>query len=251
MSHFSVLVVGENPEEQLAPFQENNMGNHPCCFLEFEDCTEDYRRDAEEIEEDPEANGKTRLEYYGQGDFDKFCKEWDGCGRDPITGKYGRWENPNAKWDWYKLAGRFSGKLIRRNGTKADDALLTNGSDLSVDWDAMKSTEMQYALKEWERFQKLLKTDASPRDFYFEFGLGIGADREKIPTEELFIKQFSSIATFAVVIDKTWHQKAGMGWFGSLSNEKSIDDWNSEFLAIVDNLDTEKNRMVSVYDCHI
>jgi len=26
MSHFSVLVIGENVDEQMAPYQENNMG---------------------------------------------------------------------------------------------------------------------------------------------------------------------------------------------------------------------------------
>jgi len=34
MSHFCVLVVGENPELQLAPYQENNM----------EDCPKEYER---------------------------------------------------------------------------------------------------------------------------------------------------------------------------------------------------------------
>jgi len=35
MSHFTVLVIGDNPEEQLAPFQENNMDDCPKEYLEF------------------------------------------------------------------------------------------------------------------------------------------------------------------------------------------------------------------------
>jgi hypothetical protein len=40
MSHFTVLVIGENPEEQLKPFDENLR-------TEFEDKTEEYRKEYE------------------------------------------------------------------------------------------------------------------------------------------------------------------------------------------------------------
>jgi len=40
MSHFSVLVIGENVEEQLAPYQENNMGDCPEEYLSFNDMTD-------------------------------------------------------------------------------------------------------------------------------------------------------------------------------------------------------------------
>lgn len=33
--HFSIIVAGDNYEEQLAPFQENNMGDCPNEYLEF------------------------------------------------------------------------------------------------------------------------------------------------------------------------------------------------------------------------
>jgi len=49
MSHFTVLVVGSNPEEQLAPYQENNMDDCPRDYMEFnnvEDVSkEDYEKD--------------------------------------------------------------------------------------------------------------------------------------------------------------------------------------------------------------
>lgn len=55
MSHFTVLVIGENPEKQLQPFQENNMDDCPKHFLKFNDVEEEYRK---EYEED------TRHEFY-------------------------------------------------------------------------------------------------------------------------------------------------------------------------------------------
>jgi hypothetical protein len=79
MSHFSVLVITEQAppafEEALAPFQENNMGDCPKQYLAFNEVDDD--------------------------DYDV----------DPETGKRGYWENPNAKWDWFVLGGRFSDLL--------------------------------------------------------------------------------------------------------------------------------------------
>ncbi|NCB02113.1 MAG: hypothetical protein EOM67_08105, partial [Spirochaetia bacterium] len=37
MSHFVVVVFGDNPEEKLAPFQENNSGTCPPEYLQFFD----------------------------------------------------------------------------------------------------------------------------------------------------------------------------------------------------------------------
>ena len=49
MSHFTVMVIGDNPEDQLAPYQENNMGTCPEEFLEFRDETEYLRKNWDEM----------------------------------------------------------------------------------------------------------------------------------------------------------------------------------------------------------
>lgn len=40
--------------------------------------------------------------------FDKFMADWVGLSKDPEMGRYGYWENPNARWDWYQIGGRWS-----------------------------------------------------------------------------------------------------------------------------------------------
>lgn len=40
-----------------------------------------------------------------------------------------------------------------------------------------------------------------------------------------------------------------MGWWACVSNEKTIDNWESEFKEFLDNLD--KDTIVTVVDCHI
>ena len=84
MSHFTVAVFTKTGTEKevdrlLAPYQENNMGDCPKEYLAFV--------------EDEDAD------------------------MDEETGKRGYWENPNAKWDWYQIGGRWNGLLVSTKGT--------------------------------------------------------------------------------------------------------------------------------------
>ena len=41
------------------------------------------------------------------------------CGeRDPLYNRYGYWQNPNAKWDWYLIGGRWSAFFKLKEGRK-------------------------------------------------------------------------------------------------------------------------------------
>jgi hypothetical protein len=51
--------------------------------------------------------------------FEIYMKDY--CGyesRDKKKGKYGYWHNPNAKWDWYQLGGRWVGFLKAKKDAK-------------------------------------------------------------------------------------------------------------------------------------
>lgn len=108
MSHFTVLVIGNDPEKQLEPFSEKLI-------------VPEYSK-GEVSEED-----KIRLvKYYtkkGENPnnlgFDELYpihgKDWNGgvCHINPETGIWEEWStyNPKSKWDWYQLGGRWSGML--------------------------------------------------------------------------------------------------------------------------------------------
>lgn len=130
MSHFTILVKVKKDRldnndgnlehalrEMLLPYQENNMGDAVKQFLSFNDCTAEVETSRTEVieaddylaENRPEAVGKTLEEFYGS--FDELAQEHHGYKKDPETGKYGYWENANAKWDWYQIGGRWSGLL--------------------------------------------------------------------------------------------------------------------------------------------
>lgn len=53
--------------------------------------------------------------------FEQFAREWHGAeGRDPEKKRYGYWENPNAKWDWYLIGGRWSGFFLPKAGASGE-----------------------------------------------------------------------------------------------------------------------------------
>lgn len=123
MSHFAVLVIGENPEEQLAPYQENNMGDCPKKYLKFVDQEEEMKA---EYETGSDYNSKPFKEAFPS--FEHFAKEYHGITKDEETGKYGYYENPNAKWDWYLLGGRWTGFFRlkpKADGKRGEPGIMT------------------------------------------------------------------------------------------------------------------------------
>lgn len=93
MSHFTVLVIGDNAEEQLIPFEEQTKNEK---YLEFKDCTEEVINNYEKHKDEYKTLEDFAKEYYGY---------------DSVDGKYGYKRNPNAKWDWYVLGGRWTNTL--------------------------------------------------------------------------------------------------------------------------------------------
>jgi len=58
--------------------------------------------DAEEFE-------MPHREFYAT--FEEFMTGWRGEKRDSKTGRYGYWQNPNKRWDWWTIGGRWTGHL--------------------------------------------------------------------------------------------------------------------------------------------
>lgn len=171
MSHFTVLVIGEDAEEQLAKYNEN---------LEVE------RYDKGEVEEKYKTHF---IEYYTEYNEEtinhksNFTPEIAAINKtlsfDELYTKYGEdwndndWEknedgiwhefstsNPNSRWDWYSIGGRWSGYLKLkpgRTGEKGTSGVFGNevGYDIvtmgDVDWDGMRAEGEKKALEYFEK----------------------------------------------------------------------------------------------------
>jgi hypothetical protein len=281
------MVIGENPEEQLAPFQENNMGNCPEEYLEFNDMTESLKGDW--AEEDEETKEKCK------NDFDYYAADYQGYKKND-EGLYGYWENPNAKWDWYVLGGRWSGFFKMKPGTKgvegkaglfsepapqgtADAALkkdidfgtmmeeaskeagekwdsineITKGLDPIQSWEHVRENMFHGDIEKARSFyhgQPAIKAvnEWSSKNGYSLFGMNL-EDFQCTREEYCLNAARGSFTPFAIIKDGKWHEKGEMGWFGVTSNEKNKDQWTAQVARMIDELPEE--TMIWNFDCHI
>lgn len=79
-----------------------------------------YRAKVKYIPEGYEKCKVTFEEFYG--DFEKFVRDWHGFAEENFKGdKVGYYDNPNSKWDWYQIGGRFSGHFQAKNEDEAEN----------------------------------------------------------------------------------------------------------------------------------
>jgi len=151
MSHFTVLVVGDDIEKQLSPFQENNMGDTPGEFLAFREEETEYLEEYQtkttkmlkasdgrlwsrydEKFRNPKHSFTNNSSQYLTPEgyleveikfkdlyltFEEFVMEYHGeKERDSTKNLYGHWYNPNSKWDWYVIGGRWTGYFKAKPG---------------------------------------------------------------------------------------------------------------------------------------
>jgi hypothetical protein len=152
MSHYTVLVIGDNWEEQLDPFWELDLSREDMLKdprAKFNDTTDnnlnDYNTKSVKKVVMPDGTllnpwdetfkvknekgfNETKVppeleqievpfkQLYTT--FESYMKNW--CGEEPDeNGRYGYYYNPNAKWDWYSMGGRWSGFFKLKDGVKS------------------------------------------------------------------------------------------------------------------------------------
>lgn len=226
MSHFTVLVIGEDPETQLEKFDESI----------------EMPRYVRYTKEQLTAKGRKRIEEYQQGtyaqylaDKEKYISECRGhhahinylentfppmlsWNDDQIyeheaafyepedigeQGEIYSTYNPNSKWDWYVLGGRWCCNIIR-----ATDGERGEGYN----------------------------PDNAPANGY-----------DQAYVED--ITNLSEISTFAVVKDGKWYERGEMGWWGCVSNEISEQEWEQQYQTLLQGLSDD--TLLSIFDCHI
>jgi len=157
MSHFAVLVIGDNVEKQLEKFDEN-IEMEPYVKYTKEQAIEKERQDILAYKEryydkfmaDPEAyaadcTNENHLEYL-RNEFPKklnFTDEelyQEAIEYEENLGPNGEimsTYNPNSKWDWYQTGGRYAGRIILKEGVQKEE-----DPEFSWGWDAKAKEEV-------------------------------------------------------------------------------------------------------------
>lgn len=209
MSHFVGLCFGDNWESNLDQYDENMEVEPYIRYTKDEAIDEVKRRHAQSYENALEALKKKDLnsesyEYFqkvlDKGLFISWEDAWEEAKKwgyeidsdENLLSTY----NPDSKWDWYSVGGRWGGFLHYKD---ADPGF--------------EETNVAYI-------------------------------------HELDIEYLLEHIPFCFVTeDGEWIEKGEMGWWCSVSNEKSEETWKQQFIDYVKSLDA--NCLVTVVDFHI
>lgn len=189
MSHFVVLVIGDNVDQQLAPFNEQPEDGDPHVTLEFHDQTDEFRKEYDEgdVEIIKRPDGSWVFAYAATDDdraaqiapvsvkfselystFEEFCKEWHSSEPNE-QGRYGYHSNPKAKWDWYVVGGRWSGYFKAKPGVigkvgesgvfgnKAEPGMYDQLHRGSIDFEGMRADAAAEANKRYDAYEAAVK----------------------------------------------------------------------------------------------
>jgi len=175
--------------------------------------------------------------------FSRYMEEYHGLEKDEDEGKYGYWRNPNSKWDWYELGGRWGGFFTLKDGSTSDQDLKRE-----IDFKGMEDKQRARAAELWDETEEMIaEAEKEEKDIRWELSFQYG--RGEDDTRESYIEDSVGIHVFAVLKDGQWYEKGKMGWWDCVSDEKDPEAWERELNKLLE--ETPDDTMLSLYDCHI
>lgn len=178
MSHFTCMVIGKKPEDQLAPYSEQiEMPERATEQVSDEDMIRFYTHYIQEEQGTKEVNINMTPEAFEKM-YDKKGKGWNGgMWKKHTDGTW--WEystyNPQAKWDWYSLGGRWSGCYMKlkkgAKGTTGESGVFDNnvGIDAAlkkdIDFEAIRKEVEDEATQRWDAVNTFLDENKVSREY--------------------------------------------------------------------------------------
>lgn len=242
MSHFPVLIIGDDIEEKLAPYDEN-IRVEPYIDIKRKEVLKKKKEIEREVNKasEKESKEKSYLQDYKNGKIEKmsleeFAKSWYGQELDE-EGNLLTTYNPDSKWDRHEIGGRWSGELLLKNGEKVNQSRFGE-----ISWKGMLC-DIEKAGHLSGHWDKTMNGQALYKPEHY---------RERYKTKRAFIERNMKFTTFAVITqDGRWHEKGEMGYWGMSSDtDKDAEKWGSEywdrFLK-----DLKPDTLLTIVDCHI
>lgn len=228
MSHFTVLVIGDDWEGQLAPYDENIT-------------VEPYKDECYCYNKEKGARPD--------------CDECHGTGTRMST------YNPRSKWDWYSLGGRWKGTFKLKEGKQGAmgrSGVFDNEAKYDcdqarkgdIDFEGMLRDDRKRLVTHWEELQEQLKNADEKKRGQILYLAGFNEPDDPAITDlDLYVAQRAGLTCRALVKDGQWHQRGEMGWWGMSSGDKPLSEWQQEVRKLISELPDDV--LLSMVDCHI
>lgn len=214
-----------------------------------------------ELVHNPSIKPEKFNEHYSS--FQEYMEYYNGYKYHEDQKAYGYWDNPNAKWDWYQIGGRWSGQLAVKPGSTSgtvgnpswfnlliNEEKITNGKVDScqlkdLDTDAMIEDAKQQQVKWLAQADTEYENGTPINIIKFRFGV----DPTNNEDREQYLKDYRLFTPYAIVHEGEWIAQGEMGWFGCSIDEYNEEEWSSKLWDKIKSLDPETR--ITVVDCHI
>lgn len=286
MSHFAVAVFtkpgGKTVDELLAPYYEG-ITMEPYIQYTRQQAIDDVKKEIREYMEsdsyneyleDPEKYKENhrenhykfistyheRLNWTDEQLYEEK-KKWYEEDMIDEEGNLLSTYNPNSKWDWYVIGGRFPGMLKAKSGKHGEGSAFNGNPKVWGEFDVARVGDIDFSMdmdsynKEirwWEVVieKQPLKVYENEKDFYSYYTEKYY--KEYYRDKETYAKICASCSTYAVVTpDGKWHSKGDMLWWG-ISSETGNEslDWDLHYKErFIDTADPDWT--MTIVDCHI
>ena len=235
--HYLVgVITKENPvtapiflEKALEPYYEG-LEIEPEIVWSKEEVIKNYLECMKEKNKEIDSSNEEDLyekarEYYDNEEYDE-------------EGNMIAYYNPNSKWDWWTIGGRWSGGFF--NG---QDTIQLKDFPENIDTSLPEEELIKLYPKEYEDYEKLTKkgTDYCKPEYY----------QKAYPDFATYLVKVIVATTYAVLDENgEWHEPGEMGWFSSSATyEQQIEFNNNYYKNFIENKD--KNLYFTLVDCHI
>lgn len=270
MSHFTLHVFTPEPPSNIDEYHH---------ILERWDETREVDEYVGNTIPKTEAQ-RLRDKYYPEKTLDETMDEWEN-GNAHWSEEKQAYEvfttyNPESKWDWWQIGGRWDKSLITTNGQGANAARLedldftnriwlltreandlydqfeeaTAGLDIPPTFiEFMEGAEYPKAkLREYEALPWVVAARKVNPDSWtwphYEYHVGTGG-------REAYLAENASpdVPRAWVDLDGEWHERGETGWFGAVFNEQPFHEHVAAYRAYRDSL--PGSTYVTLLDCHI
>lgn len=156
--------------------------------------------------------------------------------------------NPNARWDWYQVGGRFEKMIPLNDGTFCDEADM---ADVNINY--RDSDHYKKALRFWQLYidgvependadRELVRFHYRTKEYY--------TDRFK--NAEEYADASSRLNFYAALLPNgEWLEPGRMGWWGiSFATSEDEKRWSEQKKEIIRRAKAE-NWYITMVDCHI
>lgn len=218
--HFSLLVLQDNNskslEDMMAPFCEGLPVN-PYVYKTREEALKAVKHFLKAV-----ATKETINEYSKMSETEQI-RDYYGLDTDE-DGNVLTTYNPNSKWDWFDIGGRWS-KCIKISDGKAVNSCLVSDIDFYLGDEAKEE-----AIRYWDRIAMKNKDVFMNKDKY----------KAKYGSKEDYIKQFTVFHTYAVLTPNgEWIEQ----------DDGNVKAWIDDYEKLVTGFG--KDIKATIVDCHI